>query len=187
MARTLGNYALLDYLPANTLYQAFDAGGVELAELAACEMTDPVARPRLCVPIGVNNDMPRDISALTFAAGYAITSDPGMIAAGVDRGGFADYRLYGPLDPRWMTADMHARFVERVTPLALAPTHWPRLALGLRRFVYFNRWVSLGEIRLADPVSGAAMKLHFTLATTTLRGARQQRRWPHWGSSVMDY
>ncbi len=175
VARTLGNYALLDYLPANTVFQAFGADGVELAEFAACEMTDPRARPRLSVPIGVTNDMPRDISGLTFAAGYAITTDPGLIAAGVDRSGFADYRLYGPLDDRWRTSEMHARCVERVTPLPLAPTHWPRLGLGLRRFVYFNRWVSLAEVRIADPLSGAQMKLHLTLATTTLRGARQQR------------
>jgi hypothetical protein len=70
---------------------------------------------------------------------------------------------------------MHQRIPVRWRPLALAPAHWPAVEIAVRRFIYYCRHVALAQVTMRDPLTGAALKLQLTCATTTLRGARQQR------------
>ncbi len=70
---------------------------------------------------------------------------------------------------------------------ALTARGWPDLVVKVRRT--FDAEVSARlsvTVTIANPVTGKAQTMTYVPVSTTLRGARQQRQWPHWGSAVMD-
>ncbi|MBA3845365.1 MAG: prepilin-type N-terminal cleavage/methylation domain-containing protein [Planctomycetes bacterium] len=171
IAETLGYFALVDYLPSSSIYQYHDADGSQPAEFSVNSGggNDPVADPRFYLNGGwVSDRLAGNIVRLTHCFAYAITArDPWADA--MARHGFNDNHGV------WNTADMHQTAGERWSMLALAPTHWPRVAVDMRRFVYCGHLLNLATVSLRDPVSGSRSKLQFTVLGSTLRGARQQR------------
>ncbi len=47
-------------------------------------------------------------------------------------------------------------------------------------------WTSNVSVVVTDPLDGSHIGITFHLPATSLRGARQQRAWPHWGGTILD-
>ncbi|MBA3684151.1 MAG: prepilin-type N-terminal cleavage/methylation domain-containing protein [Planctomycetes bacterium] len=71
---------------------------------------------------------------------------------------------------------------------SLAALGWPDLQVKVVRSydVLVSGRMNISVV-VANPTTGKRIELVFKPIATTLRGARQQRQWTHWGSSVMDY
>jgi hypothetical protein len=64
---------------------------------------------------------------------------------------------------------------------------WPALSVGVLRDANNTyNWSTRVVVRVSNPVTGSQRQFVFTPLCTTLRGARQQRQWAHWGGSAMD-
>lgn len=60
------------------------------------------------------------------------------------------------------------------------PPGWPIVRGGLLRTEDGAGRSAVIDATLVDPVTGERTTYHFMLIATSLRGARQQRDWPHW-------
>ncbi|MBA3686011.1 MAG: prepilin-type N-terminal cleavage/methylation domain-containing protein [Planctomycetes bacterium] len=85
---------------------------------------------------------------------------------------------WAPLEPR-----LHASLPH----LSLTQDGWPQAKVKVirRSGVHgFGRVEAL--VGVANPTTGAVREFSFTPIDTSLRGARQQRQWAHWGAASMD-
>lgn len=65
------------------------------------------------------------------------------------------------------------------TPVLLQkPNNWPTLHLISSRIMVYGAIVNLARVRWTNDVTGNTAELDFTGYSTTLQGARQQRRLP---------
>ncbi len=184
---TLGHFALIDYLPANSMYQYFDDSGsgdrdgqipdefLQCNGIGFDATSDPRTNPRMMMPTGGFYDIARDIEFLTFSAAFPITANEEYLAKGVNRGAFADYYLSGMVTDDWRTTKLHEKCSHREQVQDLHPKHWPDVKVDLRRFFYHVRSLTLSTITMGNPLTGAVTKMQLSAVGTTLRGARQQR------------
>ncbi len=71
---------------------------------------------------------------------------------------------------------------------ALSARGWPDLEVKVMRT--FDHQVSARlniTVTISNPTTGKRTELVYKPVATTLRGARQQRQWTHWGAAVMDH
>ena len=61
------------------------------------------------------------------------------------------------------------------------PTHWPEVTVTTQHFVKTARFVNLCRVSVENPMTGERSELIFTGFSTSLRGARMQRRHPDQG------
>jgi hypothetical protein len=176
--RTLGHYALCDYMPANTMFQYFGADGKVPPEFHDIRVLDPATEPRAYSPLGGNVDQARDIQFLTHTACFTLTTDATYLAAGVNRSVFGLY-LHpgggGTMTAPWYTEQMYAKCSQRESLLAIAPEHWPTSRIAIKQFIGFSRCTNEATVSCTDPVSASMKILRFSAVSSTLRGARQQR------------
>ncbi|MBA3683780.1 MAG: prepilin-type N-terminal cleavage/methylation domain-containing protein [Planctomycetes bacterium] len=71
--------------------------------------------------------------------------------------------------------------------LSLVPTGWPQLDVRVERR---NQGLIFGQttvaITVTNPTTGSTRAYRFMPIATSLRGARQQRQWSHWGAASLD-
>lgn len=61
------------------------------------------------------------------------------------------------------------------------------LSVNISRYAQTKRsWTTGISVRVTDPLDGSEIAIVFHLPATSLRGAREQRAWPHWGGTVLD-
>lgn len=171
---TLGTYGLIEYMPAHTLFGGvFDAGGASLPEFYEENgWPDAAANPRVYVPNHMIAGSVRDLWSFTHSNLFCVTTNPDLLAAGVNRASFIDYS-YG--NPGWWRPNYHALGGMAYPLLDSQPDAWPAVDLKIRRFIYYSRFANVATIVLRSPLSGETLKVDVCVPSTTLRGARQQR------------
>ncbi|HYE06742.1 MAG TPA: hypothetical protein VEL07_14590 [Planctomycetota bacterium] len=188
----LGYYGYCEYMPANSLYVYYtshnpspdwQSGGTALGGL-------PLELVKPGIGKFASNDghsgYPRGLYLLTFLASFAAPNAD--IAAARMQGVSRSYYVTGyglTWDPNGVEYQRLIRDTETRRPLLpLAPRHWPRIDVSIQRFVRFARFTQIARVRWTSPLTGVAAELNFTGFSTTLRGARQQRRptsgWARW-------
>ncbi len=72
--------------------------------------------------------------------------------------------------------------------VSVTPNGWPALTMRVLRtsdVEVTGRTKAI--IVITNPTTGSTQKISFLPIGSTLRGARQQRQWAHWGAAVLDY
>jgi len=77
------------------------------------------------------------------------------------------------------------------SPLStLKPQNWPDLSVAVSRYICYMRFTSLCKVRWTSPITGELVELTFNTLSTSLRGARQQRKdggsWAKVGDTNLD-
>lgn len=80
--------------------------------------------------------------------------------------------------PNWSATTLQTTAIS--PRLRLRPTGWPVVKGGLMRHENSSGRMPVIDISTVDDVSGERLGYNFTVMATSLRGARQQRDWPHW-------
>ncbi|HYE04345.1 MAG TPA: hypothetical protein VEL07_02385 [Planctomycetota bacterium] len=198
LGATLGYYALLDYLPSNTYFHYYGVNGLTPWEVRETRVTPKAGELTHNNNIGGYAGTPRDLWAISAAAAFTVTTEPGYRAGGIHRRVLrarnlltdADgktvidqgTRMAIPIPPaaeggRFYTMDGGAISATADHPVAMPvkPMHWPRLEVRVSRLIASGRRVNAGKVLLTDPITGEATKMFFTATATTLRGARRNR------------
>ncbi|MBA3683812.1 MAG: prepilin-type N-terminal cleavage/methylation domain-containing protein [Planctomycetes bacterium] len=72
--------------------------------------------------------------------------------------------------------------------VSVGPAGWPELTVRVLRTSDVQvTGRTKATIVVTNPTSGSTHKISFLPIGSTLRGARQQRQWTHWGAALMDY
>ncbi|MBA3845751.1 MAG: prepilin-type N-terminal cleavage/methylation domain-containing protein [Planctomycetes bacterium] len=192
MSQHLGYYALIDYAPANSLYQYY-------------VWNDHPWWPGVGTPwefldqtmggTGVfyghtwEEAKPRDFVALTIGAYITVadptTAPPPYQTDEINRSVFLSWYDFdtgaGP-NPGWSVDDAYNKLAGRVRLLPLKPTSWPELSLSVRHYAANARQFHSATVMTRSPVTSQVFKLFFTYTGSTLRGARKVRQldgaWP---------
>ncbi len=173
----LGHYALIDLMPANTIFHWRRADGSVDPEFSvapppgAPPADDASAEPRFYTDWEMPPATPRDIYA-SRATEFAVTTDADYVARAVHRSHFMDFY---PPGSGWHPRHLHDECAQEPMILPLAPAHWPRPSLSVRRFIFEMRYHNLASVAIVSPLTGQRFKLQFNATATTLRGARRQR------------
>ncbi|HYE07547.1 MAG TPA: hypothetical protein VEL07_18665 [Planctomycetota bacterium] len=182
LADTLGYYAMVDYMPAGTLYSFYhDAAGHVPGEFFDVGYSAPQARQLYNCNLGVGHDAPRDVHYLSMGSAYVVTNADAYHQPGDD----VHHQLLSqwnnipsnydqPADARW-TLDGVYDTSQKPDLLPLRPSHWPAVAIEIRRFLMTNRQWAMADIVVVSPLTGERLRLHIDTHTTTLRGARRAR------------
>ncbi|HYE05587.1 MAG TPA: prepilin-type N-terminal cleavage/methylation domain-containing protein [Planctomycetota bacterium] len=165
----LGFYALFSYAPANTIYSSVDETGAT-PSIWSRYVTGPYH-------VSTNEGVcaPRDFTCLSNGAIYQVTTHPSVVDADGNKARFDVWNSIGQAWPDPWTAAGFAGSEELIAPMPLRPSHWPALALAVRRVCATFRRANQVSLTVRSPVSGEAIKLNWIVAGTTLRGARRQR------------
>lgn len=194
MYSALGYFGFTDYLPQNTLFACYS------------EFYRPARNPPQWWPLGETNQdgmplilfkpgspfdngegdqqYPKGLWRLTMASSYGIVSPTN----GNANQSAAHRRRF--TTGYWNNAGDMKAFLDQTRnrrDLTAKPAHWPKVEVTTQHFIKTGRYVNLGQVQLHDPISGATTELVFTSFSTTLRGARQQRRHPQDGGGWADH
>lgn len=191
--RALGYYGFADYVPANTLFACYrganDATPMFPANLDG--MPTVLFKPGTQFDNGEGaQEYPKGIWRLTMVASYAMLSP----TSGMALTPAAHQRKY--IVGYWNNTGEFSTFLREtenqrdlitgqkpnVSRELTQPTHWPAVTVTTQRFIKTARFVNLCRVRMVSPITGEQSELTFTSFSTTLRGARQQRRHPAQGN-----
>lgn len=205
----LGYFGLYDYLPANTLFGYYGQGpwgdqslSQEWSNPDSPNTSTPNGSPfKLCgfsqgYDYSTVNGRNRNTNAVSFPivpSSPFTDSQTNILAAS---------ELIGRNHSSWVTNTYQAaetsagvsgflsNALNRQPLTPLHPSHWPEVHVEVARYVNQCRFVTLCRIRLNNPLTGAESEASFTVLSTSLRGARQQRRtdggWARWDNSASD-
>ena len=199
----LGNFALVDYLPASEFYLDYeDPGDGDIRSPALF---------RTLAPGGTNTllsrawweDKPHDFVCLLAGTFLTITvpsrspapystgglgdADAVGSAGGVNHAMFQatnddanydnDVGLVPPQPPAagWSVNDGYDVGGTRLAMTPLRPASWPQLDVRVRHYAANSRQFHGATILMRSPITGQVFKLAFTATATTLRGARRER------------
>jgi len=85
----------------------------------------------------------------------------------------------GKPQPPW--ADIQQDLTASVPFFAVRPPEWPSVSMALTRLEMDQGRLTSIYIRMVNPISGDIRRFSFHTIGTTLRGARMQRDWTHFG------
>lgn len=190
--RAMGYYGFADYVQANTMFACYRdfAGGAPTFPINGDGMPVVLFQPGTRFDNGEGyQEYPKGIWRLTMVATYAMLSPTGSAPLTPD----AHQTKY--VVGYWNNVDDFRRFVRETenrrdlftgqrpdsTSENARPTHWPEVTVTTQRFIKTARFVNLCRVSLVSPFTGAKSELTFTGFSTTLRGARMQRRHPDTG------
>jgi hypothetical protein len=190
MYGALGYYGFTDYLPQNTLFACYSEFHVPTPPMWSLRETNQDGMPLVLFRPGSPFDngegdqqYPKGLWRLTMASSYGVVSPTNANA-----NQSAAHRT------RWTTGywndhtGMRNFLGQTENPRRWeGPAHWPSSTITTQRFIKTGRYVNLARVRLDDPLSGAATEVVFTSFSTTLRGARLQRRHPQAGGGWADH
>lgn len=184
VASGLGFVALFDYAPANLLYSHAESGGaIPPRWWEYADMPDRLA-------VYDTRRAPRDFCGATHGGAFVITLDPVLLAAGASHHRFDLWSWSGPWGDPWTGRGAVAASASTAEALPLSPAHWPRVQTTVRHLSANYRHLHAAGVRLVSPLTGEVIRLSFTTTTTTLRGARRQRRstsgWAKPGDPTLD-
>lgn len=196
LQNALGFYGFTDYMPQNTLFACYQ------------EYQSMVVPPFY----GTNDDgMPLLLFKPSGGEHYMFYNGEGSgIIPGLWRLTMAtSYGVVSPTSTRgnpnspgthrskyrvgyWVDQGDTQRFMDETVnkqSLLSGPSHWPTADVVTQHFIKTARYVNLCQVRLRNPITGYSSELAFTSFSTTLRGARQQRRHPteNGGKGWADY
>ena len=95
----------------------------------------------------------------------------------------ADY-VWATPDILWDSATVKSELAAVPPHLRLRPPGWPSVRGGLLRVENAAGRSPVIDLTIVDDVSGERISFNSLLVGTSLRGARQQRDWPHWNPST---
>ena len=179
----LGFYGFTDYMPHNTLFACYQ----EYQSIVAPPFfgTNEDGMPLLLFKPspsdakmfynGEGSGIIPGLWRLTMATSYGVVS-PTSANANTASAHRSKYRVGYWVD-EWDTKRFMNETVNRQT-LVSGPSHWPLVEVQTQHFIKTARYVNLAQVRVQDPITGKVTELAFTAFSTTLRGARQQRRHP---------
>ena len=193
MYGALGYFGFTDYLPQNTLFACYNEFFVPPPPnppySALVRATNQDGMPLVLFRPGSSFDngegiqqYPKGLWRLTMASSYGVVS-PTRANANQSA---AHRRRY--TTGYWNNSGDLRRFLddtENRRPFTAMPSHWPRIEVTTQHFIKTGRYVNLGKVQLSDPISGAVTEIVFSSFSTTLRGARLQRR--HDGGGWADH
>lgn len=186
----MGYYAFAEYLPQNTLfacYQDFQRASPMWPERETNQDGMPVLlfRPGTSFDNGEGGqEYPKGLWRLTMVSSYGLVSptSPNANQSVVHRNRY--------LTGYWNNQNEMRRFhreTENRRTFLDGPGHWPTAQITTQHFIKTGRFVNYASIRLQNPVTGGTTELAFTAFSTTLRGARLQRRHPSQGGGWADH
>lgn len=199
MYGALGYFGFTDYLPQNTLFACYTEfflpppppPAPQPPYATAVRATNQDGMPLVLFKPGSAFDngegdqqYPKGLWRLTMASSFGVVSPTTSNA----NQSWAHRRRF--TTGYWDNAgDMKTFFeqTENRRRLTQSPAHWPTTEVITQHFIKTGRYVNLGKVRLSDPVSGATTEVVFTSFSTTLRGARLQRRHPDKGGGWADH
>ncbi|HYE04016.1 MAG TPA: hypothetical protein VEL07_00735 [Planctomycetota bacterium] len=179
----LGYYGAIDYMPGSTIWAVYGAGAN-----TAAQADDDWGREWMATSwrfndssIGEGYWLPRGLYAHTNNAAYAIVpAIPDSALAGADDAAVVNANSATSPVGQYATTAQVATFAERTIArralLPLRPASWPAAEIGVQRLIGWRRFVTSCRIGWRSALSGERRELTFTMLSTTLRGARQQRR-----------
>lgn len=216
LKNALGYYGVAEYMPANAIYGTVgDPGGDN--SFGTADDDDQRMSREWCDPSGsgggvqwrfANDDggtaWARGIYRHTRDSTYPMVPASRHTAARTDRWtneqlvaaharSWATDRVgaAGNISPgNWGIQDLTAKTVVNRSLLEYRPSHWPDLSLQSMRYLSNSRFVTLLRVGWVSPLTGQQTFLSFTAISTSLRGARQQRRptggWAQPGEANLD-
>lgn len=203
LKNTLGYYGAVEYMPANAIYatvgdpggdNAFGTGDDDDQRMSR-EWVDPSGEGG-----GVQWRFANDDGGTAWGRGiYRHTRDstypvvPGSRHTTARTDSLSNEQLVAAQFRSWATdrvgaagntspgnhgiADLTAKTVISRSLLENGrPAHWPELTLQSMRYLSNSRFVTLLRVGWMSPLTGQQTFLSFTTISTSLRGARQQRR-----------
>jgi len=201
ISQHLGYFALVDYAPANSLFQYYVwRDGDYPAAVTPWEFFDQSlgGTGRLYAHTW-EEAKPRDFIALTTGSYITVTRPDEALAAAhrtpeINRSIFVSwYSFYadlgnadktddGTANAGWSVDDAFSSCSGRIRPLPLRPANWPDLAINVRHYAANARQFHSATVLTKSPMTAQIFKLYFTYTGTTLRGARTVRgldgAWP---------
>lgn len=191
MYGAIGYYGFTDYLPQNTLFACYKEVHLPTPPMWSINETNQDGMPLVLFRPGSSFDngegdqqYPKGLWRLTMASSYGIVS-PTNANANQSSAHRARYTT-----GYWNDQNAMRNFLNQTQNrrgLTTSPIHWPTVEVTTQRFIKTGRYVNLGRVQLRDPISGATTEVVFTSFSTTLRGARQQRRHPQDGGGWADH
>ncbi len=179
--RDIGHYALVDYLPGNTIFSYFEANGRVPDEFVKVDTpANAMPPPRAYSsqrPSGTAADTPKDIWALTHHTTFCVTTSDFYRNAGYNR-----FRFHQSAPAPWRYRDLQKDCRETRWLMAQnqRPAQWPTLSTDVRRYVVWSHNMDVCTVEINSPITGQSTRFSFWAIGTTLRGARQQRGLDTW-------
>jgi len=205
LKNALGFYGLCDYSGANAIYGSYgDPGGDNRYD--GTGDTDQGFAPEWGGSWSggqfANGDggtrMPRGVYRLTKDTSYLVVPatesnrDGGTVAAllppnrlvELNHRNFTSGKNGGASDND-ISRIYDLAFVNQAM-LPIRPPNWPELSVGVMRYLTHNRFATLCKVRWTSPLTGELVEISFSTLSTSLRGARQQRRDPNDATRNLD-
>ena len=185
----LGHYAMVDYLPGNTVFSYYQPDGTVPDEFVRIDdprdATNPLKDARAYTvhrPTGTAVDTPRDIWKLTHHTTYCVTTSAFYRGKGYNR-----FRFHQTAAKPWRFSDMQkdCRELRWLVPANGRPQSWPTLSTDVRRYVVWSHNMDVCTVEISSPITGQSTRFSFWGIGTTLRGARQQRGLDTWRPSTL--
>ena len=183
----LGFYGLCDYLPANAVFGSYgSANGVLPVVDQGWQgfWVWPVPFPFWTGYFNVGEGecmIPRGLygnsnnASCVLIPGCADTSLANATTIELSDANVRQYRV-GQLAKPADVQDMLAKALPKRALLPLAPASWPNARVSVLRMMGWKRFITSCRVRCDSAVTGERVELTFTTLSTTLRGARRQRR-----------
>jgi prepilin-type N-terminal cleavage/methylation domain-containing protein len=186
LRNTLGYYGVCEYMPSSTCFAVYGSSNAaarstgrdqgyqaEWLELAGGTYCFTVDEGDCVIPRGIygkTNNAPFAIipgcEGTTFAAAPTQT----LVTEN------ARFHRVGQYATVATIADFLGKSMPVSPLLGDRPSSWPSLEVSICRMLGWRRFVTSCRVRIASPLTGQTIELSFTALTTSLRGARQQRR-----------
>lgn len=202
LKNAMGYYGVVEYMPANAIYGTVGDPGGDNA-FGTPDDDDQRMSREWCDPSGsgggqqwrfANDDgdtaWARGIYRHTRDSTYPVVPASRNTTARTDR--LSNEQLVAMQFRSWATdrvgaagaigpgtygiQDLTAKTVISRPLLDYRPSHWPDLTLQSMRYLSNSRFVTLLRVGWVSPLTGQQTYLSFTTISTSLRGARQQRR-----------
>ena len=199
--RALGYYGFADYAQANTIFACYReyADGAPMFPTNLDGMPVVLFKPYSQFDNGEGEqEYPKGLWRLTMSSSYSMISPTSMApmtpaahqrlyktgyTSNWDDSGFRDFNDQTP-----NRRDLFTGQAATATPASAGkPEYWPGVTVTTQRFIKTARFVNLCRVRMVSPITGEQSELAFTCFTTTLRGARLQRRHPDKMSGWADW
>ena len=183
----IGFYGFTDYMPQNTLFSCYQEYQIIAPPFEGTnEDGMPLAlfRPGSAFYSGGGSGIIPGLWRLTMSTSFAVVSPTSANATNpsAHRSRYTVGYWNNPAD--------FSRFNKEtvnVRNLLTGPSHWPTSDVLVQHFIKNGRMVNLCRVQLHHPITGATTELAFTGFSTTLRGARMQRRHPVQGGGWAEY
>lgn len=183
----IGFYGFTDYMPQNTLfscYQEYQTIAPPFEGTNNDGMPLALFRPGSNFYNGEGSGIIPGLWRLTMATSFAVISPTSANATNpsAHRSRYTVGYWNDPNDfRRFNNETINAR------NLLSGPSHWPTSDVLVQHFIKSGRMINLCRVQLHHPITGVTTELAFTSFSTTLRGARMQRRHPIQGGGWAEY